>query len=133
MTNRNKNPKTKVCSICKSRKLIKHFGKRYDYDAYRSYCRKCHLDKAAKEKSERRAYVSNYKKLKGCNICGYNDERALVLHHKNPKEKTLEVSNMISRNYSSEKIKKELKKCEVLCQNCHAILHHEERSIKKRS
>jgi hypothetical protein len=35
---------------------------------------------------------------------------------------------MIHRNYSISKIKKEIKKCSVICSNCHRKLHWEEKN-----
>lgn len=53
-----------------------------------------------------------------CIICGYNRcERALHFHHVNPKEKEFMISRY-SRNW--ERVIEELKKCVLLCSNCHA-------------
>ena len=134
MTSRNKKPKTKLCKVCQKRTAIKNFPKRYDKSATQDQvaqdCRKCRQAKISERKSKYRELVRQYKASKGCKMCGYDDERALVLHHKNPKEKTLEVSNMISRAYSHKFIFKEVEKCDVLCQNCHSILHHEQAKKK---
>ena len=134
MTSQNKKPKTKFCKSCQKRKAIKNFPKRYDKSATQGQlspeCRKCRQAKISKRKSKLRELVRQYKASKGCKICGYNDERALVLHHKDRKEKTLEVSNMISRAYAQKTIFQEVEKCDVLCQNCHSILHHEEAKKK---
>jgi DNA replicative helicase MCM subunit Mcm2 (Cdc46/Mcm family) len=61
--------------------------------------------------------------LKGgsCEICGYNKSlRALEFHHINPKDKDFNLSGMVRL---TEEIKKELKKCMLVCSNCHAELH----------
>lgn len=56
-----------------------------------------------------------------CQICGYNKcSRALVFHHIDPKEKSFNISRA---SCSWDKIKKELDKCILVCQNCHAEIH----------
>lgn len=54
-----------------------------------------------------------------CEICGENDPRCLDFHHLNNKERNLAD---IVRSWSWEKIMKEVKKCKVLCANCHRKL-----------
>lgn len=57
-----------------------------------------------------------------CKICGYNKcLSALSFHHKNPEEKSFSISG--NHTSSFKKLKVELDKCELLCQNCHAELH----------
>ena len=134
MTSRNKKPKTKLCKKCGKRMAIKKFSKRYDKSATQGEvtqeCRKCRAASISKRKSFLREAIRQYKASKGCKMCVYNDPRALVLHHRDPREKSLEVSNLISRGYSEKRIFKEVEKCDVLCQNCHSILHHEEAKKK---
>ncbi len=58
-----------------------------------------------------------------CQICGYKKcIHALEFHHKNPKEK--EIS--ISMNITFEKMLKEVKKCILVCANCHREIHAED-------
>lgn len=60
-----------------------------------------------------------------CQICGYNKNlAALEFHHINPKEKKFDLSIRHIASYSWEKIQQELKKCQLLCSNCHAEYHH---------
>ena len=57
-----------------------------------------------------------------CAVCGYNKcESALEVHHLNPKTKTLMVSQALGRNW--KKTRSELKKCILLCANCHREIH----------
>lgn len=56
-------------------------------------------------------------------ICGYNKcADALHFHHKNPLEKTFELSHK-GITLSWEKMKEEASKCLFLCANCHAEIH----------
>ena len=58
-----------------------------------------------------------------CQICGYNKcTRALNFHHKDPKQKDFGLSERgLTRSW--EKIEKEIKKCVLVCANCHMEIH----------
>ncbi len=58
-----------------------------------------------------------------CQICGYAKSiRALTFHHRNPSEKDFGLSDRgLTRSW--EKTKNEIKKCVLLCANCHAEVH----------
>lgn len=64
-----------------------------------------------------------------CQICGYNRcIDALEFHHLDEKDKEAEPSHIIMR-WSWEKALKELKKCILVCANCHREIHENERGI----
>ena len=70
-------------------------------------------------RAKRRRYWLNYLKVKcGCFVCGYNtNARALQFDHVEIKKR--EVSKLVMN-----KIKilfKEIRKCRILCANCHII------------
>lgn len=67
--------------------------------------------------------VNEYKSELKCQVCGENDIVCLDFHHNNPDEKEYNISHMVSRGYSKERIMKEINKCSVLCANCHRKLH----------
>lgn len=60
-----------------------------------------------------------------CKECGENDLYALTFHHINPEQKNIEIGKLINNGYCFEnkKIQEELKKCELLCFNCHMKKH----------
>jgi|DEB19_MinimDraft_3_1074340.scaffolds.fasta_scaffold19613_1 hypothetical protein len=64
-----------------------------------------------------------------CMRCGFNEPIAdcYAFHHRNPSEKDPSWGRMKSNNWSFEKIKSELDKCDILCHNCHSIVHYEMR------
>lgn len=71
---------------------------------------------------------SKYKKLLGgkCEKCGYNKcLDALQFHHRDPAQKDFMVSDFIwgRGNITEKKALEEIKKCTLLCANCHAELH----------
>ncbi len=58
-----------------------------------------------------------------CAICGYSkSSRSLSFHHVDPKKKDFGLS-MQGVTRSWERTKKELKKCILLCANCHMEVH----------
>lgn len=59
-----------------------------------------------------------------CCICGYNKcQRALALHHLNPEEKDFNFGSVRANIKSWAKIVAELRKCILLCHNCHSEIH----------
>lgn len=97
------------------------------YKHNKRYCsEKC------KWKSNSNARIEFRKKIilkKGgrCELCGYEKNlAALCFHHKNPdhKEIQMNIGRMPTNNEFLKKIKKELKKCLLLCCNCHAEIHN---------
>jgi ribosomal protein L37E len=59
-----------------------------------------------------------------CVICGYNKcRRALDFHHINPDEKDFRIADLGHGSIKWSKIEKELRKCVVLCSNCHREVH----------
>jgi hypothetical protein len=124
--NDNPNQKThKICSACNEDKKNNEFyitSKRIQ-----SLCKNCHnaylIDKWKKRK------IMMVEKFGGkCEACGYcKNFASLIFHHRDPKIK--EVSWTKLRLRSIDKIKKELKKCQLLCRNCHGEFHHPELSL----
>jgi len=57
-----------------------------------------------------------------CIDCGWSGHQsAFQFHHTNPKEKEFIIGNVANKSWDS--ILSELKKCILLCANCHAIRH----------
>ena len=79
--------------------------------------------------SERRRKLKlKYIEYKGgaCVKCNYNKcPAALTFHHLDPNEKDFGIAEN-GKIRSFDKIKNELDKCILLCQNCHAETHYEE-------
>ena len=74
-----------------------------------------------------RAYINAYKAVRGCAVCGECRVDCLDLHHRVTALKSFELSH--ARDRSIDKIDVELAKCDVLCANCHRVLHAEERAV----
>ena len=66
-----------------------------------------------------RKFVKRVKLFLGCLLCGYKkNSDALHFDHKDVTTKKKEISRM--RGYGIKALKNEMRKCRVLCANCHA-------------
>ena len=77
---------------------------------------------------QKRRYIDRHKlKLKYCAICRRkcteHNKRALDLDHINPETKTFNIAMLAQKNMDvfNEHIDEELKKCRLLCVNCHFL------------
>ena len=95
--------------------------------------RKKHLEKYRKNTNEsvkklyRQNYLLNKKRAvrilgNKCSKCGYNKHLAALDFHHCLGEKDISLGNLLMRKWS-EKIEKEIRKCILLCANCHRELH----------
>lgn len=72
---------------------------------------------------ELRERISKIKLEQGCCLCQYNKfASSLLFHHVDPSCKERNVSSLINRG-KIKKTEEELKKCVVLCFNCHFLFH----------
>jgi len=62
-----------------------------------------------------------YKRLCGCKECGNKNPFVLQFDHKDNSGKISSVAALIADRNSIESVKTEIRKCEILCANCHAI------------
>jgi len=73
-------------------------------------------------------YVERRKAEIGCKYCPEDHPGCLDFHHRDPSEKTLDVSRIVrDRGWSIGRIEIEIAKCDVVCANCHRKLHWTER------
>ena len=65
--------------------------------------------------------INNLKLSQGCSTCGYN-KNAVALHYDHIKDKKYGISYMVRiSKFKFEEILEEIKKCVLLCSNCHAV------------
>ena len=71
-------------------------------------------------------------KLGGCcHICGYKKNlSALTFHHKDPKKKLFQLDLRSLSNRKQTLIDLEIKKCILVCHNCHAELHNPQHNLE---
>lgn len=120
----------KRCADCGEVKSLDNFynrgGKRNG--ELGSYCKEC-LNHNTKEKQHK---LGNERKLQAiknrggkCSNCSYNKNMAaLHFHHINPSTKLFDLNKRTFANLKKEKLQEELKKCILLCANCHTEHHN---------
>lgn len=88
-------------------------------------------DKYLSKKLERRYYwLNKYRITKGCSLCSYNKSAcALDFNHIDPTTKIF--SPMVGIRGSLKRLFTEIRKCEILCANCHREKTHEHRNLAK--
>lgn len=87
-------------------------------------CEKC---ASYSREIKRRNKLMAVKYLGGCcKICGLESNMVAVydFHHRDPLEKEGNIGRLVSKNW--EDLRKEIEKCDLLCSNCHRILHYHE-------
>lgn len=102
------------CKVC--RKVI-------DSESYKkSESRQLSIkDRRDRIREYNRTLMRRYKAFCGCKFCDESEPVALDLHHLDPNEKDLNPSSAIG--FSTTSMKKEIRKCIVLCANCHRKVH----------
>jgi hypothetical protein len=66
-------------------------------------------------------FVTRYKLLCGCKLCGEKEPICLDFHHLRDKDRT--IANTYRNGWSIKRIKNEIRKCILLCANCHRKVH----------
>ena len=84
---------------------------------------KNYRDEARKRAKE---WLINYKKNLVCERCGFDNWRCLDFHHKKREEKKGCITKLINDGRAIKSVQQEIRKCEVLCANCHRIEHWED-------
>lgn len=82
-------------------------------------------------RKERNLWWNEYRQTLKCFNCSESDYRCLDFHHLDPNQKDKEVTTMVHRCFSKEKILAEAAKCICLCSNCHRKLHWDEKHNPK--
>jgi len=75
-------------------------------------------------------WLSRYKQELGCAHCGIKDPRVLDFHHKKGEDKLFTIGGF-RREVGFGKLQEEIAKCEVVCANCHRILHDGMKGVQK--
>ena len=116
---------TKVCTKCGKKLPIEDFNWRSKKKGTRrSECKTCHTDYMKESYKNKKKTVSEIKKNLKCAKCGEEREYCLDFHHINPNEKENTIARMTSNNYRVDSVLNEIKKCIVLCSNCHREFHY---------
>jgi predicted HNH restriction endonuclease len=126
----NKPPKIYKTSEQERARKTRNRNKNPEY--YREYQRRhyeankqAYIDRAAARKEVYRAQWTAFKATLACTKCGENHPSTLDFHHVVRSPENKKVHRLIA-NMAFKKAMEELKKCIVLCSNCHRKLHWEE-------
>lgn len=129
----------KKCFICKEYKKTISFNKnKSKKDGLNSICRDCSKLKSRefylknKEKQKRQILFNKKKRIEENKVrifnyllehpCAHcNESNPVVLEFDHLHSKNMNISQMLGEGYSWNKIEEEIKKCQVLCANCHRI------------
>ena len=116
---------TKICTKCGKEFPIEDFNWRNkEKGTRRSECKTCHTDFMKEVYENKKKTVSEIKKNLKCAKCGEEREYCLDFHHIDPNEKDNTIARMTSNNYRLDTVLNEIKKCIVLCSNCHREFHY---------
>ena len=112
-------------------KQCKQCNKEYEYIRYHkdgksisngtttNYCNSCMVNR---RRFRIRTKIIEYLGGK-CSECGYSKcIGALDVHHLDPSKKLFNISGAHARSWSA--IEDEIKKCILICSNCHREVHH---------
>ncbi len=130
---------TKVCTKCRLKKNLLDFPFKHKARNIRnSVCKVCQreykndyyrknsireMKRNMRRKNSIRQWINDYKKSSKCSKCGNDHPAVLDFHHINPKHKEIDVIKASDYGWGIKRILKEIKKCLILCSNCHRILH----------
>ena len=85
--------------------------------------RAAHRERKRKYETKLKKYAWNYKAERSCE-CGQSHPAALQFHHRDPTTKLFDIASG-HKAKSVIRLQEEIDKCDILCANCHAIHHYE--------
>lgn len=122
----------KTCKACKKKKPLSAFKRYYNGSVgLRPVCKKCERASLAHYSRQRRikAFKQFNEECADCGVKSNKDNYVIFdFHHLDPKKK--EMSFQSGRYVSNKRYFEELKKCIMLCSNCHRIRHFNERRMR---
>lgn len=103
------------CKLCMKRRGIKYY--------YQNHTRQLALANKRRRKAYllKRAYIVKCKNISCADCKKKYPFYVMDFDHRNDNNKIRDVSYMFTRNWSLDKIKLEISKCDVVCANCHRI------------
>lgn len=97
----------------------KAYQRRYYSERYRVK----HRAQLQRRRERLAAWFRELKSTLSCTKCGESHPATLQFHHLNGKDKTMNVSYIVTGGWGKKRILEEIAKCKVLCANCHSIHH----------
>lgn len=96
------------------------------YEKYRNEYLERGKIRRAKLRAEFRSNMLKFLDGKACIKCGENDIRVLELDHIDATQKDFSISHAVRIGKNWIQVQEEIKKCQILCANCHKIKTAEE-------
>lgn len=93
----------------------------------RRKCKYCKTKTQKLRKDKLKKIVYEYKASHPCVKCGFDDPRALHFHHRDRDSKFKGVSRLMHGEHDEATLLAEMEKCDILCANCHSILHYDDK------
>jgi hypothetical protein len=135
----------KICTKCLIEKPLSEFSiNKNKKDGLNYQCRSCqskyhrqhylkNKEKYIKQaKTQRRKSTDILREIKKkCSICDENHPATLDFHHIDPSVKEIDLARAANNGWSKNRLLKEIKKCIIVCRNCHAKIHWERHRNKK--
>ncbi len=109
----------------KDKDKAKEYHKEYHKGWYQRH-KNVVIERRKNRQIEIRNWFRRYKSTLYCMDCGINHPAVLQFHHRNRADKGFTIANVVSRATSIKQITNEMRKCDVLCVNCHAKRHWRE-------
>ena len=129
----NKELGVKVCTQCKEVKSFTEFyANGYQPNGNQKFKGKCKSCDTQYRGDYRinfiKSVLTSMHKKYACEICGYNkNSAALCFHHLDSKEKDFGIAELSKT--STAGLEEEIRKCMLLCHNCHMEIHYPHRMI----
>ena len=119
----------KICPKCGLDKYEdRDFYRRKD-GHYHSWCKSCLLQ-VQRDRWKARKLAATMLFGGACDVCGYDKNLAcLDFHHLDPAQKEYVFHEVVKRPW--DEVLAELKKCVLLCKNCHGEVHNPEMAKEK--
>ena len=130
----------KICSSCKKTKPLTDFNwKDKRKDNRQTFCRDCqHINAKKHYENNKQYYIDKRKrrndtliniirklKDKPCVDCGIKYPYYVMdFDHREGNVKIADITRLSNRGFSIEKILEEIKKCDLVCSNCHRERTH---------
>jgi len=137
----------RTCTKCDKKQPIECYSKRSTKsNTYRTNCKTCqkafgraHYKKykgtyLTRAEGKRLAYAKLIEEYRRHNPCKCGEARWYVLdfHHRDPNEKSFAVGTGVHNlGYSIDKVKQEMRKCDVVCASCHRKRHWDEENQRR--
>ena len=140
---------SKVCGHCRALKPLSQFNnKATGKDGKQTDCKDCNRERSKRYYRENhdkhigviRAYknrrrrevkcrIDVIKSVNGCALCPEDDPVCLEFHHVEPGHKDFDIGCAKRTDWKWSTIVQEIRKCVVLCSNCHKKVHAGKRTV----